>query len=292
MSRRKRGEEEHVNLERWLVSYADFITLLFAFFVVMYSISSINESKYRVLSQALVAVFNPSQGRSAAKTLEPLSEGELNPGENLITLIPPDHSPSEPETKTDDAMKEEQAQLDRIASQIEAVLAPYIQDDLVTIRREKLWVELEMKSGLFFSSGSSALSKESLPILYRLAQILVNIDNVIHVEGHTDNVPIRTLEFPSNWALSSARAASVVQQLVENGLDPRRMVAIGYGEYHPVEDNQTEAGRNKNRRVVLIIMSDQATRYKLSTGEHRDVSPSPKEEQPANVKPSGAIKSP
>jgi chemotaxis protein MotB len=265
MSRRRRSEDEHENLERWLVSYADFITLLFAFFVVMYSISSINEGKYRVLSESLAAVFTHGKGESAARTMEPIQVGEAKKSDNLINLLPA--STPAPEIERQDALQAEQAQLQSVADQIEAVLSPYIQDDLVTVKRDQLWIELEMKSGLFFSSGSAALSKDSLAMLYRLSEIFGHINNAIHVEGHTDNVPISTAEFPSNWALSSARAASVVKQLMDNGIDPRRMVAIGYGEYHPVADNRTEEGRNKNRRVVIIVMSDKAARYKLTADD-------------------------
>ncbi len=263
MPRRKHTEEEPENLERWLVSYADFITLLFAFFVVMYSISSLNEGKYKILSQTFSSVFSLDKTSQAAQAQTALIEMANQKGSELVNLLP-EVPPVPPHP--DGIQESEQAQLERVASQMEAVLAPYVQDDLVTVKRSELWVELEIKSGLLFSSGSAALSKGSGALLYRLSQIFTGVDNVIHVEGHTDNVPIATFEFPSNWALSSARAASVVKQLVDYGVSPQRMVALGYGEYHPVADNKQEEGRNRNRRVAIIIMSKQASRYKLTSG--------------------------
>jgi chemotaxis protein MotB len=268
MVRRKHSEEEHVNLERWLVSYADFITLLFAFFVVMYAISSINEGKYRVLSESLSAVFKePQKDHNLGHTLEPIQIGQLKKGQDLLgdPAALDGSASSESTTEAAEGLETEYARLESLADRIEAALSPYILDDLVAIKRHELWVEVEMKSGLFFSSGKADLSKESLPILYRLSEIFREIDNTIHVEGHTDNLPINTPEYPSNWALSSARAAVVVNQLMRNGIDPRRMAAIGYGEHHPVADNGTEEGRYQNRRVVIVLMSHGAARYKLSS---------------------------
>lgn len=271
MSRRKHSEEEHVNLERWLVSYADFITLLFAFFVVMYAISSVNEGKYRVLSESLSAVFKePGKEHNLGHTLEPIQFGQLKKGQDLLGEPAASDGSASSQDKTrpmPENLDAEYAQLESLADQVEAALSPYIQDDLVAVKRHELWVEVEMKSGMFFSSGKAELSKESLPILYRMSEIFREIDNTIHVEGHTDNLPINTPEFPSNWALSSARAAVVVNQLMSNGIDPRRMAAIGYGEHHPIADNRTEEGRYQNRRVVIVLMSHGAARYKLSSGD-------------------------
>lgn len=263
------------------MSYADFITLLFAFFVVMYAISSVNEGKYRVLSESLSSVFKePQKDHDLSHTLEPIQIGQLRKGEDLFG------EPSTPGGSISsesvigpagDDSEAERARLGGVAGRIEAALSPYIQDDLVAVKRHELWVEVEMKSGMFFSSGKADLSKESLPMLYRMAEIFREIDNTIHVEGHTDNVPINTSEFPSNWVLSSARAAVVVNQLMSNGIDPRRMAAIGYGEYHPIADNRTEEGRYQNRRVVIVLMSDGAARYKLSSGDRiQDLDAPPK----------------
>lgn len=263
--RRRRSEEEHENLERWLVSYADFITLLFAFFVVMYSISSINEGKYRVLSDSLTAAFSePQKLQYVDKTQDLIQIGELRRAQgiaaNSVVQLPVNSRSSDGE---DGQQGADEAQLREVADQIERVLAPYIQEELIAVKRESTWVEIEMKSGLLFSSGRAELSAESIPMLEKLADIFKTISNPIHVEGHTDNVPIKTREFPSNWELSSARGASVVHQLMKDGVDPARMAAIAYGEYHPLADNGTEAGRYKNRRVTIVLQSQSTVRYKM-----------------------------
>ena len=272
---RKKRTEEHENHERWLVSYADFITLLFAFFVVMYSISSVNEGKYRVLSDSMVAAF-----RDPARSLAPIQVGNplRSPSQSKSIL---DHnkqimeifkvplqresarqaedkkSPLEPQTMRDETADEEDMDeaAQQLADEIEAAMADLVDDGLIDVRRDKRWIEVEIKSSILFNSGSSELSAKSEPLLRELAEKIQPLDNVIHVEGFTDNVPINNFEFISNWELSASRAASVVHLFTRLGIDPQRMAAIGYGEFRPIAGNATAAGRAKNRRVVLVIMS-------------------------------------
>lgn len=260
MKRRRHHEEEHPNHERWLVSYADFITLLFAFFVVMYSISSINEGKYRILSETLNEVFSDRVTRAQPeRTLNPIQIGQIKRTEHLL----PENPPVTPNVTnpSDDPSQAEQTQLAAAAEQIERVLAPYIQDDLIAVKKENSWVEIELKSGLLFASGSAELTPTVIPMIEKLADIFNTLDSPINVEGHTDNKPIATREFPSNWELSANRAASVVHQLMKNGVKPARMAAIGYGEHHPIADNTNEEGRYKNRRVVIVIQSKAMARF-------------------------------
>ncbi len=252
---RKKRHEEHENHERWLVSYADFITLLFAFFVVMYAISSVNEGKYRVLSDALVAAF-----RDPARSLDPIQVGQLSrsPYQPMMT---PRNAPSAIEMQMlappmgGTAQVEDEA-IGSIADEIEQSMAPLIEDDLIELRREAHGLEVEIKTSILFSSGSSRMGGQSTSVLRRLASILEPHPNRINVEGFTDNRPINTLAFPSNWELSAARAATVVRLFSEYGLSPDRMAAIGYGEFRPVADNRTAQGRSKNRRVVLVILAN------------------------------------
>ncbi len=256
---RARRHEEHENHERWLVSYADFITLLFAFFVVMYSISSVNEGKYRVLSDSLVASF-----KSATKSLEPIQVGNLvrSPITNKLSIrktpiaieLPNLPSPRPVNKKGDE--KSKRRTLGEIGDDIQKAMAPLIKKGLVRIRRNKFSIEVDIRSNILFKSGSARLSPSAVPVLEKLAEILKPHGNIIHVEGFTDNVPINTEAFPSNWELSAARAASVVHLFTRRGVDPRRLVALGYGEYRPVASNDTEEGRRRNRRVVLVIKAD------------------------------------
>jgi len=255
---RKRRHEEPENLERWLVSYADFITLLFAFFVVMYAISSVNEGKYRVLSDTLTEAFNKEPD-----PIEPIEENDpAQTGEPTI-LESPTTTMGEPsviellqQTARDNA-------LGQIADDFEQTMLPLIDDDLIEITRNELWVEIELNTSLLFASGTSELEDEAIPVLNRMAKILQRYPNVIQVEGFTDNLPINTFLYPSNWELSAARAASVVHVFMNSGVQPERMSAIGYGEYRPIADNATAAGRNRNRRVVLVILADNQARRAL-----------------------------
>jgi chemotaxis protein MotB len=257
---RKKRTEERENHDRWLVSYADFITLLFAFFVVMYSISSVNEGKYRILSDSMVAAF-----RDPARSLEPVQIGELvrtskqseailDRNKPLIEVfkMPLSAQPAEQDGPEDEGVDEA---VQKLADSIEAAMAELVDAGLIQVRRDKRWIEVEIKSSILFASGSAGLSASSAPVLQQLAEKFKPLDNVIHVEGFTDNVPINNFDFLSNWELSAARAASVVHLFTRLGIEPKRLAAIGYGEFRPLASNDTAAGRARNRRVVLVIMS-------------------------------------
>jgi len=266
MARRKQVEE-YVNHERWLVSYADFITLLFAFFVVMYSMSSVNEDKYRVLSSAMVSAFHDP--KSAIETMEagklvrsPVisSDSISEQAEAAASLLALEKVDQGTDADPDDefsqrALDEAEAEVDTIADSVASKMDDLIDDGIINLKRNKFWLEIEIKSSLLFPSGSSQLIVESIPILVELSGMFVDLPNRINVEGFTDNRPIRSRLFPSNWELSSARAAAVVRLFERSGVDPSRLASIGYGEHQPVSDNADEAARAKNRRVVVVVMA-------------------------------------
>ena len=263
MARRKR-QEDHVNHERWLVSYADFITLLFAFFVVMYAVSSVNQGKYRVLSDTLEAAFDPAGAfNEEEKSLNPIQVGEMarSPNRSAVEM---EKGPSQGEDRQEDALRDladmqrlnqTMETVETMADELDEVLMPEIQDELVNIKRNNLWLEIEIKSSLLYPSGSASLSRNAVPLIEQIAEVLKPFPNRIHVEGFTDNIPINSPRYPSNWELSSARAASVVRLLAQSGIAPESMAAIGYGEFRPLADNTTEEGRSKNRRVVLVVLA-------------------------------------
>ncbi len=260
MRRKNRHNEEPENHERWLVSYADFVTLLFGFFVVMYAISSVNVGKYRVLSNALDEAFSKHD-------VVEQSESPVEIGKRPTTVQPIqlDHLMTEQKRKEEKLsveIKEERRRLKKVEEQFNTLLEPYIDQDLIEVKRDDFWLELVMKSGMLFRSGEAELSRSALPLLNKIKTILKRTHNILHVEGHTDNIPIDTVEFPSNWDLSSARAASVVKELAKDGISPTRMAAVGYGEFHPIADNSTEQGRYQNRRVALVLISQSIARYK------------------------------
>ncbi len=210
---RRRHQEEHVNHERWLVSYADFITLLFAFFVVMYSISSINEGKYKIISQALVGVFT-----DADRSLKPIPIGDERP----VTVKPADPLIKDTE-QTDAAFGQGAADpLKSIADDISAAFGDLISSNQMTVRGNELWVEIELNSGLLFGSGDALPSDKAFDIISKVAKILKPFDNPIHVEGFTDDQPIRTAQYPTNWELSSARSSSIVRMMAMEGVSFNR----------------------------------------------------------------------
>ncbi len=257
--RNRRHEEEHENHERWLVSYADFITLLFAFFVVMYSVSSVNEGKFRVLSSSMEDAFreNPLRG------LEPVQIGELlksldpekaRSGEGILPDYKPQtefETPSAGENEIPEGYKDGE----EIVEQLKGA-AEKLEEAGFEVRLDEKWVEINMSSQVLFGSGEAKLSAKAAPVLDQLVDVLAGFKNPLRVEGFTDDRPIRTAVFPSNWELSAARAASVVNHFTKKNIDPRRMAAVGYGEYRPIADNSTAAGRNKNRRIVIMISTD------------------------------------
>ena len=255
MARRRRSREE-VSHERWVVSYADFITLLLAFFVVMYSISSVNEGKYRVLSETLEGVF-----RGAEFSMDPIQVGDVprpfvQRDIGLMDELPAvevgnlDPESAELRTFRDDAKKRFQE---------------LIADGELTISSNKLWVEIEIGSGLLFPSGSATPVQAADAVLEALATLLVPYENPVHVEGFTDNRPIESGPFPSNWELSAARAAAVVRVLAHYGVAPERLAAVGFAEFQPKVSNQTARVRQINRRVKIIISRDERVRRALTS---------------------------
>ena len=261
--------EEHVNHEAWAIPYGDLITLLLAFFVVMYAISTLNEGKYRVMSDSLNAAFD-----GVPRSIAPIQVGQPTNASSIAPPQPFQNDPGSPsvinlsERVRADAvitpielMQLEQqkaqadAQLDAIQRQVERALGPMIMSDQVTVTREGLWLEVNIRSDVLFASGSAALSTPARQAIDQLATVLRELPNELRVEGHTDDQPIASALYPSNWELSGARAASVIRLLEGRGVDPRRMAAIGFGEKRPIADNTTAAGRSTNRRVMLVILA-------------------------------------
>jgi chemotaxis protein MotB len=248
MSRKRRGTiEDRENHERWLVSYADFITLLFAFFVVMYAISQVNEGKYRVLSDTLSSAFHNIPGSTSGAMVA------VNPASPRPVVIPfrkPNLS-----IKNDEAQRLKREHLRNMAKEINEALAPLVKQGQVRITEGALGITVEINASVLFASGDATLDAGAVSALTAMAKILAPTDFPITVEGHTDNTPINTPQFPSNWELSGARASSVVRLFIANGVDPRRLTAAGYADERPVADNATPEGRARNRRVAITIES-------------------------------------
>lgn len=211
---------------RWLVSYADFITLLFAFFVVMYAISSVNDAKYKSLSEGMHSAFNKKDQNKATVSTANLKDG--------------------PESKQTKGLYKDG--LDDLAKSLSD-----LEDGNYKINRQDGFIELNIKAGSLFDPGTADLKTDALLKLMTLAAKLKAQAYPIAVEGYTDNVPIQTPQFPSNWELSATRAAAVGRILNTYGIAPNRIMVTGYGEQYPLTDNLTDGAKSQNRRVVLVI---------------------------------------
>lgn len=256
MARRKR-EEEHANHERWLVSYADFITLLFAFFVVMYAISSVNEGKYRVLSDSIIQAFNEKQS----------SDRVVQLGEKRTSVLPGSGKPigkaMEEKVPPTNPVAEH---MKTIARDVQGAMESLVKQGQVRVTQSPRGIQVEINASTLFASGDATLQPASMQALAAVAKVLAETDNPIQVEGHTDNIPINSPNYPSNWELSSARAGSVVRLLAEQGVPPSRLVAIGYADNKPLDANTTPEGRARNRRVNVLILNKVEGERELNLG--------------------------
>lgn len=214
--------------ERWLVSYSDLVTLLFAFFVVMYSVSQVNSEKYRVLASTLSQTF-AGEVPANVQAQQPLRESEA-------------YNDTPPALDTA-----------AIAHQLQNSLLQRLAAEDIAVRATQDWVEIDLNANLLFDSASAEPNAEARQIFADVAAVLAQLPNPVEVSGHTDDRPINNAQFASNWELSSARATAVVHLLATGGLDPRRLAAVGYGEFRPVAPNSDEQGRAQNRRVVLTV---------------------------------------
>jgi len=257
-----------MNHEAWAIPYADLMTLLLAFFVVMYAVSVVNEGKYRVLSDSLVQAFNGS-----SHVVAPMPATPTRPRNIVPAIVTPSGAPSSatpaaipipartpPKPAADDHPRAPAGaapgSMQQIESRVRDALQPLIDKQLVNVRRDKnnQWLEIEIRTDLLFPSGVATLDTPAQGVLRNLAAVLVNLPNQMRVEGFTDDVPISTAQYPSNWELSAARAGSVARLFVASGIAPARLGIVGWGETRPVADNTTDAGRQRNRRVLVVVL--------------------------------------
>lgn len=265
--------EESLNHERWLVSYADLLTLLLAFFVVMYSIARMSEADYKELSAQLSASFTNSEAtqKPTSDTIVDLggAAGETSPAEQVDT-------------------KEEENAQQKLGDTIEKRLEG---DNTVRVSGNEEWLEIELDSNLLFGSGGAQLREEAKIPLAKVAEELAGSGFPMRIEGFTDNVPINSKLYASNWELSFARATSVLRYLGSQSVEPQRMSAIGYGEFHPLADNGTAEGRAQNRRVLIKVAKNADPLAPVSTAVQTG-RVEPKENAAATQQPFQTIKLP
>jgi chemotaxis protein MotB len=244
MIRRKPIDDDDESPDRWLVSYADFITLLFAFFVVMYSISSVNQGKYAKLASSVGGAFT----------------GEVNPKINLST-----DSKSEKQKKSlikplplthfyNEKMRRERESMANMGIDLSKKLSPLINEGKVRVVQNNRGIRIDINDSLLFSPGSAELASAASGIINEIATVIKENERLIQVEGHTDNIAIHNATFYSNWELSAVRASSVVRMLSDAGITDSRLSALGFGSAQPITENETPLGRSKNRRVSIMIL--------------------------------------
>ncbi|MAL95358.1 MAG: flagellar motor protein MotB [Haliea sp.] len=231
--------------DRWLVSYADLLTLMFAFFVVMYAIAQASDGDYRVLSNSISSAFSRSQPAGPVPTS--VLEGNRGGAPEPSRVQVPFRAPHEHAERS----------LEQLSKRVMQVR------NLQRISLDRLRVEfvdgrldIDLDATLLFPRGSSAMLAAAMPLMQELGAALGPLPNRIKVAGHTDNIPIRNRQFSSNWELSAARAASVVRTLASYGVAPPRLSLEAFGEQRPKADNSTETGRARNRRVVVSVLAE------------------------------------
>ncbi len=235
---------EHDNHERWMVSYADFITLLFAFFVVMYGISSVNESKYKVFSISVNKAFGTETANKESGTQQ-LTEDEIY----FKALVDRRNARlAEKQRKLNERMK-------KLNDNLNSKMSGFVQKGLMSVTQTERGVMLDINASMLFKPGEADLQPDAVGTLADVAKMLAEEQMPIEVDGHTDNLPISTLLFPSNWELSSARASSVVRLFIDQGIAAKLLKATGYADNFPVLPNDTIEGRARNRRVAITVLA-------------------------------------
>jgi len=250
------AEENH---ERWLVSYADFVTLLFAFFVVMFAHSNMDKDKVQQFAQQFQNYVErqPPPSKTPVKAPPKTTPGAALPTHEDLTM----------------------AEMKGSIEQLERDLLPEIQQGKIELSLQSRGLIMSLREAAFFAPGDAALQPESLQIMTKVAEALTRIPGQIRLEGHTDDVPIRTEMYPSNWQLSAARAITVLRLLSGSyQIDPDRLAAAGYGEFRPLEPNDTPENRSKNRRVDVVILTKDAAA--MEPGERAQSSPPTSTPQP------------
>lgn len=253
----KKEPEKHVNHERWLVSYADFITLLFAVFVVLYAMGQSDKKKVEEVMQAIQQSFGMATAGATAPKVNviPSQSVTIIPAIKQDVKLPPIGKSRSGQGKS----RAEEKDFRQIKSAVEAYLVKQGAQNKVTLEITRRGLIVSLKEAGFFNSGQANIKPEAYELINTIAEVMTQYNNPLRLEGHTDNVPISTSQFPSNWELSTNRATNALKYLLKNyDVEASKISATGYAEYRPIADNSTTEGRAKNRRVDLVMLSGDA----------------------------------
>jgi chemotaxis protein MotB len=276
---RKKEPEKAANHERWLVSYADFITLLFAVFVTLYAMSQTDKQKVEQVAASYRSAFGVTTGAASGKP-EVIPKTDMMPIPSMRTQI---KNPQKPKAKSDGKLKVQATKKDfkEILVTLEKFMGEKKAQDKVSVEITRRGLVISLKEAGFFDSGSAAIKPTAYELLNKIAEALQPFGNEVSLEGHTDNIPMRSAAFPSNWELSTARATSLAHYFIEKqNFTPEKIAVIGYGEYRPVADNSTEEGRRQNRRVDVVLQGATEGSIEEEAPPQQSAEPPVKELQP------------
>jgi len=226
MRKTRKSVESEENVERWMVSYADFVTLLFCFFTAMYAISNVDTKKLDQFASSMKTAFN-----------EGVEQKQFSVIDDVKVMFPASYE---------------------IEANVRDMLSTIIKESggTIDVKRDKRGIVIAVADKMLYKSGSARLKEEAIDFLDQLVQPILDYPHPIRIEGHTDNIPISTKEFPSNWELSASRAINVAKYFIDNHeIDPGRITSIGYAEHKPLTSNDSPDGRAKNRRVDIVLLS-------------------------------------
>ncbi|NLW02421.1 MAG: flagellar motor protein MotB [Clostridiaceae bacterium] len=258
MARDRKKQEESSGAPEWMTTYSDMVTLLLTFFIMLFAMSTVDKARFTDVARSLSnSLLNLSTGESildsSGKSI--ITVDFVNPSDKNLPQQNEKYIESAEEMVIDAQRQIYEMEMDIAKEEIRQAAVAQGIGDKVEIIEEKDFIIVRLESELFFDSGRADIRPEGYPVLDQLAEVLRNIDNEILVSGHTDNVPINTPLFKSNWELSTARATTVVRYFTETlGLDPVKFTATGNGEHRPLADNSTAEGRQRNRRIEIMIM--------------------------------------
>jgi chemotaxis protein MotB len=259
MVRKRSRQYSRPSRDRWLVSYADFITLLFALFVVLFAASNADDQRAGRVAKAVKGAFHSFGVFAESGKVVSLFEDEPN---STAILVSEDLDSTADVGPVPFPSVSGNPQLDELTAILGQKLRGTIENGALRLSRDSRGLTISLTEAGFFAPGSAVIQAEAYAVVDQIAEIIRKVSNNVRVEGHTDNTPIHTAQFPSNWELSTARATHLLQYLIATAsIPPQRLSAVGYGEYHPVVSNNTIEGRAANRRVDLVILS--ATAEKL-----------------------------
>jgi chemotaxis protein MotB len=251
------GGGEHENSERWLLTYADMITLLVAFFIMLYAMSVMNQQKFQQLAISIRSGFGGSMMSGTPTVMQ--SGGGVDGRPSIVSdswMPMPKVAPSFPTPSRQSAQDADQKRLDRLLQ----ILQKYIHDNhlektMQVSQDQRGVIVTVLTDRMLFAEGQADLRPQELGLLTEVASVLKRVpDNNVRVEGHTDNLPIHTIQFPSNWELSATRATTVLRYFIAHGINPARLEAVGDADQHPIDSNATAAGRARNRRVEIVVL--------------------------------------